>query len=55
MTHLAVTTPDSEARQIYEAARLRALKDHKKMVRKFMRGEINIASPCGMDREVSAR
>lgn len=40
-----------DATYIYETARKRALRDHKRMVRKFMRGEIPIASPCGMDRE----
>jgi hypothetical protein len=39
------------AEQIYHRAFLRAQKDHKRMVHKFMRGEIPIASPCGMDRE----
>jgi hypothetical protein len=41
----------SEAQKIYDEACARAMKDHKHMVRKFMRGEIEIASPCGMDRE----
>lgn len=39
------------AEQIYNRAMFRAQRDHKRMVRKFMRGEIEIASPCGIDRE----
>ena len=39
------------AEQIYHRALLRAQKDHKRMIKKFMHGEIPIASPCGMDRE----
>ena len=41
----------SEAERIYSKAVSRAMADHRRMVRRFMRGEIEIASPCGLDRE----
>jgi hypothetical protein len=41
----------SVAAVIYDDAVQRAMKDHKAMIRKFMRGKIPIASPSGMDRE----
>lgn len=39
------------AAEIYDEAVRRARADHKQMMRKFMRGEIDVASPSGLDRE----
>lgn len=39
------------AADIYDRAVKRAAKDHRNMIRQFVRREIEIASPCGIERE----